>query len=180
VQQSRFRDLGTAAMIQPTLSGKIKQKHRGAAWELPAELTQARRFGKTRLAQSTALLEDYVELIADLLTNAGEARPTDIARRLGVSHATAIKTISRLKREGLATARPYRGVFLTESGEKLAARARIRHRLVVDVLLAMGIPVEAAEADAEGIEHHVSETTLKAFARFLQSQVPQTPRRARV
>ncbi len=137
---------------------------------LPAELTQARRFGKTRSAQSTALLEDYVELIADLLASAGEARPTDIARRLGVSHATTIKTISRLKREGLATARPYRGVFLTESGQELAARARTRHRLVVDVLVAMGVPVEAAEADAEGIEHHVSETTLKAFGRFLRSQ----------
>jgi DtxR family manganese transport transcriptional regulator len=138
--------------------------------KLPAELTQARRFGKARSAQSTALLEDYVELIADLLASAGEARPTDIARRFGVSHATAINTISRLKRQGLATARPYRGVFLTESGEKLATRARTRHRLVVDVLLVMGVPVEAAEADAEGIEHHVSETTLKAFARFLRSQ----------
>ncbi len=82
--------------------------------KLPAELTQARRFGKARSAQSTALLEDYVELIADLLANAGEARPTDIARRLGVSHVTAVKTISRLKREGMATARPYRGVFLTK------------------------------------------------------------------
>jgi DtxR family manganese transport transcriptional regulator len=134
---------------------------------LPAELTQARRFGKTRSAQSTALLEDYVELIADLLANAGEARPTDIARRLGVSHATAIKTISRLKRAGMATARPYRGVFLTEAGTALALRVRARHRLVVDVLRAIGVPAEAAEADAEGIEHHVSETTLKAFAKFL-------------
>jgi DtxR family manganese transport transcriptional regulator len=138
--------------------------------ELPAELIQARRFGRARSAQSTALLEDYVELIADLLASMGEARPTDIARRLGVSHVTTVKTISRLKREGLATARPYRGVFLTESGQELAARVRNRHRLVVDVLLAIGVPVEAAEADAEGIEHYVSETTLKAFARFLRSQ----------
>jgi DtxR family transcriptional regulator, manganese transport regulator len=137
---------------------------------LPAELTQARRFGKTRTAQSTALLEDYVELIDDLLASTGEARPTDIARRFGVSHATAIKTISRLKRAGMATARPYRGVFLTEAGSALAQRVRARHRLVVDVLRAIGVPDEAAEADAEGIEHHVSETTLKAFARFLQGQ----------
>src|SRR5580704_17508460 len=77
-----------------------------AAGKLPAEGTQARRFGKTRSAQSTALHEDYVELIADLLAGEGQARPTDISRRLGVSHATAIKTISRLKRAGLATARP--------------------------------------------------------------------------
>jgi DtxR family transcriptional regulator, manganese transport regulator len=136
---------------------------------LPAELTQARRFGKTRTAQSTALLEDYVELIDDLLTSTGEARPTDIARRFGVSHATAIKTIARLKRA-------YRGVFLTEAGSALAQRVRTRHRLVVDVLRAIGVPAEAAEADAEGIEHHVSETTLKAFARFLGNSISDCDR----
>ena len=147
-----------------------KEKRKLDDRELPPELTQARRFGKTRSAQSAAVLEDYVELIADLLATGGEARPTDVARRLGVSHVTAIKTISRLKREGLATGRPYRGVFLTETGNALAERMRARHRLVVDILLALGVPAEAAEADAEGIEHHVSELTLKAFARFLQSR----------
>ena len=117
-----------------------KKKRAKTAVKLPAELTQARRFGKTRSAQSGALLEDYVELIADLLTTNGEARPTDVARRLGVSHATAIKTIARLKRDGLATGRPYRGVFLTEEGQKLAARVRTRHRLVVDILLRWACP----------------------------------------
>jgi DtxR family transcriptional regulator, manganese transport regulator len=137
---------------------------------LPAEPTQAMRFGKARTAQSTALLEDYAELIADLLATGGEARPTDIARRLGVSHATAIKTITRLKREGLATARPYRGVFLTEAGEHLATRVKARHRVVVDLLLAVGVPGESAEQDAEGIEHYVSDTTLEAFSAFLRGR----------
>lgn len=136
--------------------------------ELPTEPTQARRFGKTRTAQSHALFEDYAELIADLHATGGEARPTDIARRLGVSHATAIKTIARMKREELATARPYRGVFLTPAGKSLAARVKARHRLVVDLLRAVGVPAEAAEQDAEGIEHHVSEVTLQAFSRFLR------------
>ena len=139
--------------------------------EMPTEPTQARRFGKARTAQSTALSEDYVELISDLLANGGEARPTDIARRLGVSHATAIKTIGRLKREGLASAKPYRGVFLTDAGERLAERVRARHRVVVDLLQAVGVPLEAAEQDAEGIEHHVSDATLAAFARFLKRRV---------
>lgn len=137
---------------------------------LPTEPTQARRFGKARTAQSTALLEDYVELISDLLGSGGEARPTDIARRLGVSHATAIKSIGRLKREGLVVAKPYRGVFLTEAGERLAERVRLRHRLVVDLLVAVGVPGEAAEQDAEGIEHHVSDATLAAFGRFLRGR----------
>lgn len=151
------------------MSGKAGEPL-AAPGRLPAETTQARRFGKTRTAQSSALVEDYVELIDDLLAAEGEARPTDVARRLGVSHATAIKTIARLKREGLATARPYRGVFLTSAGHELAGRVRSRHRLVVDLLVAVGVPLEAAEADAEGIEHHVSEATLAAFARFLEER----------
>lgn len=139
----------------------------GAAIELPEEPDQAQWFGRARAARSAALLEDYAELIADLLAASGEARTVDIARRLGVSHATAVKSIARLKREGLATARPYRGVFLTEAGRTLAERVRGRHRLVVALLVAVGVPADAAEADAEGIEHHVSEATLAAFARFL-------------
>jgi DtxR family manganese transport transcriptional regulator len=138
--------------------------------EMPAEPTQALRFGKARSERSTALLEDYVELIADLLASNGEARAVDIARRLGVTHTTAVKSLARLKREGLATSRPYRGIFLTEAGQVLAERVRARHRLVVDLLLAVGVPPDAAESDAEGMEHHASEATLKAFARFLRSR----------
>jgi len=58
-------------------------------------------------------------------------------------------------------------VFLTEAGHALAARVRTRHRVVVALLLAVGVPPDVAEADAEGIEHHVSATTLAAFERFL-------------
>jgi DtxR family manganese transport transcriptional regulator len=140
----------------------------GAASELPDESIQAERFEKARSAQASALLEDYVELIDDLLACGGEARPTDIARRLGVSHATATKCISRLKREGLATSKAYRGVFLTSEGHALAARVRARHRLVVDLLVAVGVPPDCAELDAEGLEHHVSDIALAAFAKFLQ------------
>ena len=143
---------------------------RDAPPTMPAAPTQAGRFEQARRVQSMALLEDYAELIADLLATGGEARPTDIARRLGVTHATAIKAITRLKREGLATALPYRGVFLTDAGERLAARVKSRHLLVVDLLRAVGVPSEAAEQDAEGIEHHVSDITLQAFARFLKAQ----------
>ncbi len=128
---------------------------------------EAARHARARHAQAGALLEDYVELIADLLATEGEARPIDIARRLGVAHATAVNTIARLKREGLAHAKPYRGVFLTEAGQDLAERVRARHRLVVQLLLAVGVPQETAEGDAEGIEHFVSETTLDAFRAFL-------------
>ena len=140
----------------------------GEQTPIAAEAVQARRFGKARTARSASMLEDYTELIADLIAVNGEARMADIARRLGVAHPTVSKTIARLKREGLATARPYRGIFLTEAGVAMANRARQRHRLVVELLVAVGAPREAAEADAEGIEHHVSAATLRAFEAFLR------------
>ena len=86
------------------------------------EPTLARRFSQARAARSSAILEDYTELIADLVREHGEARTTDIARRLGVTLPTATKSLARLKREGLVTSRPYRAVFLTEAGMLMAER----------------------------------------------------------
>ncbi|MBW6416959.1 manganese-binding transcriptional regulator MntR [Celeribacter sp. PS-C1] len=134
------------------------------------DVDQADRFARAREAQSVALIEDYVEMIGDLIAELGEARVADIAERMGVAQPTATKAVSRLKREGFATSRPYRGVFLTEEGAALAERVRARHRTVVALLRAVGVPEEVAELDAEGIEHHVSEQTLKAFERFLQGK----------
>ncbi|RYH08781.1 manganese-binding transcriptional regulator MntR [Tropicimonas sp. IMCC6043] len=126
------------------------------------------RFNQARAAQSMAVLEDYVEMIGDLISEFGEARITDIAQRMGVTHPTATKAVSRLKREGLAVSRPYRGVFLTEAGAELAERVRMRHRTLVDFLVAVGVPAETAELDAEGMEHHVSDATLRAFETYLE------------
>jgi DtxR family manganese transport transcriptional regulator len=142
------------ARSEKTESGVGRHKREPAvAGALATEPVQADRFSKARSARSAAMLEDYTELIADLIAANGEARAIDIAKRLGVAHPTATKTIARLKREGLATAKPYRGIFLTEAGQAMAKRVRERHRLVVDLLIAVGAPREAAEADAEGVEH---------------------------
>jgi DtxR family manganese transport transcriptional regulator len=133
----------------------------------PDSAAEAERHASARSARAGAVAEDYVEIIADLLSRDGEARPTDIARRLGVSHATAVKTVARLKRDGLVRAKPYRGVFLTPAGEVLARRVRERHEVVLAFLIAVGVPPEAARADAEGIEHYVGDETLAAFSRHL-------------
>ena len=140
-----------------------------------ADPVYADRFSRARTARSASMLEDYTELIADLIAANGEARTTDIARRLGVTHPTASKTIARLKREGLVTARPYRGIFLTDAGAAMAKTAGQRHRLVVELLVAVGAPREAAEADAEGIEHYVSAATLQAFEAFLRDRGSAQP-----
>ena len=151
---------------------KATAKPKASPTRLPVEGIQAGRFGKARLARSNALREDYVELIANLLATKGEARPTDIARRLGVFHVSVVKTIARLKRDGLVVGRPYRGAFLTTAGQELAEQVQRRHRIVVELLLALGVPPEVAEADAEGMEHHVSGATLRAFSQYLLRKKP--------
>jgi DtxR family transcriptional regulator, manganese transport regulator len=126
-------------------------------------------FRQTRAAHRSETAEDYVELIADLIDARGEARGADIAVRLGITQATVASTVSRLQRDGLIEHRPYRSIFLNEAGRELAEMARRRHRLVVAFLRALGLSEETAEQDAEGIEHHASEETLKAFARFIEA-----------
>ncbi len=124
-------------------------------------------FRVAREARRVELIEDYVELIDDLITDTGEARQVDIAARLGVAQPTVARMLKRLSGEGWVVQRPYRGIFLTESGKALADESRCRHRLVEDFLLALGVGPETARQDAEGIEHHVSAETMEAFRRFL-------------
>lgn len=115
-------------------------------------------------------MEDYVEEIAQLHRDHGEARASDLAERFGVSAAAVSKVIARLKRDGLAEARPYRGVFLTDKGRELAEKVEARHQLVLSTLLALGVPPHVAEADSEGIEHHCSDATVEAMKRFVETQ----------
>lgn len=131
---------------------------------------RAEHFRRTREARKTEITEDYVELIADLIEAGGEARAADIARGLGVSHATVTKTIARLQRDGLVLSKPYRAIFLTEKGRRLAAWSRERHEVVLRFLLAIGVDEEIAQADAEGIEHHVSAETLAAMKRLIRRE----------
>ena len=129
---------------------------------------QADGFAQVRNAHESEMAEDYVELIAELIEARGEARPIEIAERLGVKPPTVTKNISRLKAAGLVRRERYRAIFLTEAGQQLAESCRRRHRIVVAFLQLLGVDEETAERDAEGIEHHVSKTTLAAFERALE------------
>lgn len=113
--------------------------------------------------------EDYVELIDDLQKEIGAAHKSDIAGRLGVSHVTVHKTIKRLKSMGLVNAEAHRAVSLTEQGKALADEARERHQLVLRFLGHLGISKDAAEFDAEGLEHHLGKETEKAFRKFCET-----------
>ena len=131
---------------------------------------QAENFRRSRRDRAVEVAQDYVEAIGDLMASQGEARVVDLARQLGVTHVTVNRTLARLQRAGFVNTRPYRAIFLTGAGHKLADECKRRHKTVVAFLHSLGISEKTAKLDAEGIEHHVSPETLAAFERILHKR----------
>ena len=110
--------------------------------------------------------EDYLEIVSDLIKKNGEARIVDIANKLDIAQSTANKTIKRLINSGFLYKEPYRSVFLTVEGQKLASNSKKRHQIVYNFLRKLGVSKRTASLDSEGIEHHVSNETLKKLEKF--------------
>jgi len=148
----------------------MMSEKKSAAGALIALGLQSESHRQTRQAHRQELMEDYAELIGDLIAAQGHARQIDIAARLGVAQPTVAKMLKRLAEEGLVEQQHNRGVVLTAKGQALAAEIRERHHAVVTFLLSLGVSEETARKDAEGIEHHVSAETLEALRRFAKQQ----------
>ena len=127
-------------------------------------------FKKVRNAHQTENTEDYLELIADLLNQNGEARIVDIAEKLDIAQSTANKTIKRLVKQGYIKKEPYRSIFLTLKGQIIASNSKKRHKIVYEFLKNLGVDHNIASTDSEGIEHHVSEKTLIKMEKFNKSK----------
>ena len=124
------------------------------------------RFEQVRNARNSETAEDYTEMIADLIRNAGEARAVDLAKHFGVTGPTVNSIIRRLVRDGLVVSKPYRSIFLTDKGQILADYCKKRHEIVYNFLIKIGVNSDIAKNDAEGIEHHVSAETLSVFEKY--------------
>ena len=98
----------------------------------------AAKFDRIRRAHQSEVAEDYVEMIAELIVENGEARTVDLAARFGVTSPTVNAIIQRLAREDLVETKPYRSIFLTERGMALAEASRQRHKIVRDFLVSIG------------------------------------------
>lgn len=134
------------------------------------EKAEKNSFIATREHHSLEAAEDYTELIYDLIEEQGEARTVAIAKRLGISHVTAIKTLRRLQDAGYIITANRKPVTLTKKGLRLAKFARKRHELLLELFLFLGIPRQVAEIDVEGAEHHLSKRSLKQIEKFLKEQ----------
>ncbi len=112
-------------------------------------------------------VEDYLEVVYELIRRKGYARSADIAQSLGVKSSSVTLMLQRLHRLGFIVYERYRGLTLTSSGERLAKSVQRRHLTILKFLRILGIEDKVAKLDAEGIEHHVHRTTIDRIARFV-------------
>ena len=125
-------------------------------------------FSQTRTRHASETAEDYVEAVLDIIEEKNECRVLDLAKYFNVSHVTVSKIVKRLDDEKLLNSKPYQPVELTDIGLKLAKRVKKRHQIVLAFLLKLGVDKVNAQIDSEGIEHHVSTSTLNAMKKFLK------------
>jgi Mn-dependent DtxR family transcriptional regulator len=113
-------------------------------------------------------VEDYLEVVYDLIDRKGYARSSDIAERLEVSTASVTGMVQRLNRMGLIVYERYRGLTLTPKGEQLARDILRTHRTILNFLRVLGIEESIAKEDAEGIEHHMHKVTIGRIRQFME------------
>ena len=128
--------------------------------------TSPKQYSKIRSQNKNEILEDYVEAIQEIYETKGDVKNADLAIHFSVSQATINKNLKRLINFNLAKSEPYRSIFLTNEGKKLAAISKQKHQIVYNFLIKLGVSKKIAQFDSEGIEHHVSEETLKLMKKF--------------
>ena len=124
------------------------------------------QYSNIRNQNKNEILEDYVEAIQEISEMKGDVKNADLSIHFGVSQATINKNLKRLISSKLATSEPYRSIFLTDKGKKLAAISKEKHEIVYQFLIKLGVSKKTAQYDSEGIEHHVSDETLKLMKDF--------------
>jgi Mn-dependent DtxR family transcriptional regulator len=117
----------------------------------------------------TDRMEDYLEVIYELVEQKGYATSVDISNYLNVSSSSVTKMMQRLDETGYLIYEKYRGVRLTQEGIRIAQSIRNRHGLLAEFFKIIGVDEETANNDAEGIEHHLHPRTIKKLDEFVSS-----------
>lgn len=122
-----------------------------------------------RTVVPTSTAEDYLERIYALIQEKGYARVSDIAEALQVSPSTVTRMVQKLDEQNLLEYERYRGLSLTEAGERVGRSIHKRHKALEAFLDLLGIhDKETVEQDIEGIEHHLSSKTLHRLTQLVE------------
>jgi Mn-dependent DtxR family transcriptional regulator len=117
---------------------------------------------------STDRIEDYLEVIYELIQQKGYATTIDISEYLNVSSPSVTSMVQRLGETGYLNYEKYRGISLTQKGTSVGIDIHNRHSLLTEFLKLIGVHEEVANIDVEGIEHHLHSETLRKLDEFLK------------
>ncbi len=116
----------------------------------------------------TETVEDYLKAIFELVTRNGAASTSTLAQRLGVAAPTVSAMLKRLASDDLVARTGVHAVTLTEHGTRHALAVVRRHRLIEEFLVtALDVPWDAVHAEAEILEHAVSDGLLERIDTYL-------------
>lgn len=117
----------------------------------------------------TPSMEDHIEQIYMLIDQKGYARVSDIAEALNVLPSSVTKMVQKLDKDGYLVYEKYRGLMLTNKGQKLGKRLVQRHDLLEQFLRLIGVQENKIYDDVEGIEHHLSWNSIDRIADLIQA-----------
>ena len=112
--------------------------------------------------------QDYLEVIHELIQTKGYAKVVEIAQRLNLKGPSVTRMVQKLSRDGYLKYEKYRGIVMTAQGRLMAKDMQRRHLLLKNFLMGLGVDAKTADADAEGMEHHISPKTIKCLAHWLE------------
>lgn len=116
---------------------------------------------------SSTRVEDYLEVISELVELKGYATTLDISRYLSVSAPSVTKMLQKLDDNGYLEYEKYRGINLTQKGNQIADTVRQKHGILLEFFEILGIGYDTANRDAEGVEHHLNPKTIKQLRKFV-------------
>jgi Mn-dependent DtxR family transcriptional regulator len=112
-------------------------------------------------------VEDYLEVISELVQLKGYATTLDVSRYMNVSAPSVTKMLQRLDENGYLKYEKYHGINLTAKGNAVADAIRQKHGILLEFFEILGIEHETANQDAEGIEHHLNPKTIRQLRKFI-------------
>ncbi|MGI0017373.1 MAG: metal-dependent transcriptional regulator [Nitrosotalea sp.] len=112
-------------------------------------------------------IEDYLEVISELVELKGYANTLDISRYLTVSAPSVTKMLQKLAEGGYLEYEKYRGINLTPKGSTLADAVRQKHGTLLEFFKMLGISHDIASQDVEGMEHHLNPQTIKQLRKLV-------------
>ncbi len=114
--------------------------------------------------------EMYLETIL-MLSQRGQVRSIDISEHMGYSKPSVSRAVGLLKGEGYILVDREGYITLTPTGEQIARKILERHQVLSQMLIALGVPEEIAQADACRMEHAISDVSFEAIKRHVNANL---------